>query len=439
MLLFGRLLRNLKAERLSTIDIACHSVDHSKGFAAAMAEALEKLEQQKLIGKEERKVAETSVNEMKRMKQKLKRRKWVNWETEDERKSTEAKRAAIDSSVEKIKRKKCAILLGYSGANYYGMQRNPGMETIEEELFKVLLKHKWISHDAYGQAQVACFQRAARTDKGVSAARQVCSMKLPEALDIKAFNEDLPEQIRLFAAERVTKGFNAKGQCDARTYTYTMPSVAFSDFEASANYETFRLPAEQLQKAKEILQKFEGTKNFHNFTSRKNFFDPSSKRFIMSFTCSDPFLSPQNIEFITVKVKGQSFMLHQIRKMVGLTIAIVRGHTGVPTLNKALSEERIDLPMAPGLGLVLDTVHYERYNERYGKDGIHNPLTWENHETEIQQFVEQKILANIYETEYKEKPLLNWLETLPLHSYDVRNGENPPSSEDKSNKDENEE
>lgn len=159
----------------------------------------------------------------------------------------------------------------------------------------------------------------------------------------------------------------------------------------------------------------------------------------MSFICSDPFLSPQNIEFVTVKVKGQSFMLHQIRKMVGLTIAIVRGHTGVPTLNKALSEERIDLPMAPGLGLVLDTVHYERYNERYGEDGIHNPLTWKNHEPEIQQFVEQKILANIYETEYKEKPLLNWLDTLPLHSYDVRNGENPPSSEDKSNKDENEE
>lgn len=143
-----------------------------------MAEALEKLEQQKHIAKEERKVAETSVNEMKKLKQKLKRRKWVNWETEDERKSTEAKRAAIDPSVEKIKRKKCAILLGYSGANYYGMQRNPGMDTIEEELFKALLKHKWISYDAYGQAQVACFQRAARTDKGVSAARQVCSLKL---------------------------------------------------------------------------------------------------------------------------------------------------------------------------------------------------------------------------------------------------------------------
>lgn len=88
--------------------------------------------------------------------------------------------------------------------------------------------------------------------------------------------------------------------------------------------------------------------------------DPSAKRFIMSFTCSEPFVSPQGLEFLTLKVKGQSFMLHQIRKMVGVLIAIIRGHTSVETLEKALGEERLDLPMAPGLGLVLDTVHYDR-------------------------------------------------------------------------------
>lgn len=155
----------------------------------------------------------------------------------------------------------------------------------------------------------------------------------------------------------------------------------------------------------------------------------------MSFTCTEPFLSPQGVEFITVKVKGQSFMLHQIRKMVGLTIAIVRGHADASTLDRALTEERLDLPMAPGLGLVLDTVHYERYNERYGQDGIHNPLTWEKQEQEVRDFIEKKIFETIYRTECEQKPLLEWLETLHLHSYDARKEETAAVSADKSNKD----
>uniref|UniRef100_A0A1I8P769 Pseudouridylate synthase 1 homolog n=2 Tax=Stomoxys calcitrans TaxID=35570 RepID=A0A1I8P769_STOCA len=416
MLLISRLLTNIKAGRLTTNSLL--STKPAKGFAAAMSEALDKLEQEQEKRRQQKEEAIETTKEMKQLKRNLKRRKWVDWKTEDEERG-DVKRPPFNPA-DRIKRKKTAILLAYSGANYFGMQRNPGMATIEEELFKAMLKNKWITDESFDQAQLCMFQRAARTDKGVSAARQVCSIKLPEDLDIKALNEDLPEQIRLFGIERVTKGFNAKDQCNARTYTYTMPSIAFADFNDKTQYEQFRLTSERLKKAQEVLEMFEGTKNFHNFTSRKNFLDPSAKRFIMSFTCSEPFLSPQGVEFVTVKVKGQSFMLHQIRKMVGLSIAIVRGHSEIATLERALTEERLDLPMAPGLGLVLDTVHYERYNERYGQDGIHNPLTWEKQETEIQNFIETKIFDNIYRTECEQKPLLEWLETLPLHSYDAR-------------------
>ncbi|XP_053969623.1 pseudouridylate synthase 1 homolog isoform X2 [Anastrepha ludens] len=391
---------------------------YPKGFAAAMSEALDKLDQQEAQMKVERTAKCEQVKDAKRQKRELKRRKWVDWNTQDEQ-SGDTKRPAFDPA-DRVKRKKSAILLGYCGANYFGMQRNPGMQTIEEELFKAMLKQKWITEESFEAAQAACFQRAARTDKGVSAARQVCSMKLPDPVDIKALNEDLPEQIRVFGVERVTKGFNAKDQCNARTYTYTLPSIAFADYTQKYGFDNYRIEAAQLQKIGDILKLYEGTKNFHNFTSRKNFLDPSAKRFIMSFSCSEPFLTPQGLEFLTLKVKGQSFMLHQIRKMVGLAIAIARGNTMTATLDRALTEERLDLPMAPGLGLVLDTVHYERYNDRYGSDGIHEPLTWVKQEDEIKEFIERYIYANIYETEYKERSMLEWLETLPLHSYDAR-------------------
>lgn len=52
------------------------------------------------------------------------------------------------------------------------------MPTIEEELFKALLGANFMTQQAFEQVQTIQFQRAARTDKGVSAARQVVSLKL---------------------------------------------------------------------------------------------------------------------------------------------------------------------------------------------------------------------------------------------------------------------
>lgn len=71
------------------------------------------------------------------------RTKRRQWETQTE--SEEAKRQRIENEGERVKRRKSLILLGYSGVNYCGMQRNLGIQTIEEELLKAMLKHKWIN------------------------------------------------------------------------------------------------------------------------------------------------------------------------------------------------------------------------------------------------------------------------------------------------------
>lgn len=52
------------------------------------------------------------------------------------------------------------------------------MKTIEEDLFNALLKANYITKEAFDQVQNIQFQRAARTDKSVSAARQIISIKL---------------------------------------------------------------------------------------------------------------------------------------------------------------------------------------------------------------------------------------------------------------------
>ena len=58
-------------------------------------------------------------------------------------------------------------------AHCKGMQRNPGVITIEELLLKALLDADAISQENFEQPQSMAFQRTARTDKGVHAAGEI--------------------------------------------------------------------------------------------------------------------------------------------------------------------------------------------------------------------------------------------------------------------------
>lgn len=103
-----------------------------------------------------------------------KKRQW-----EFNRRDDSAKRVRNENE-ERVKRRKYLMVLGYCGSQYIGMQRNPDVNTIEEELLKALRKTNLITEEGFQQPQYTHFQRAARTDKGVSAARQCISLKLRE-------------------------------------------------------------------------------------------------------------------------------------------------------------------------------------------------------------------------------------------------------------------
>lgn len=69
------------------------------------------------------------------------------------------------------------------------------------------------------------------------------------------------------AIRRVTKGFNSKVNCDARTYSYTLPTFAFAPHSEPIS-EDYRVPTGVIQKVNDVLKMFEGTHNYHNFTSK---------------------------------------------------------------------------------------------------------------------------------------------------------------------------
>lgn len=195
-----------------------------------------------------------------------------------------------------------------------------------------------------------------------------------------------------------------------------LPTFAFAHKDRDAQDETYRLSAETLRQVNRLLACYKGTHNFHNFTSQKGPREPSAQRYVLDVFCEEPF-ERDGMEFAVVKVKGQSFMTHQIRKMVGLVVAITKGYAPEDLLQRSWGEAKVDVPKAPGLGLVLERVHFETYNRRFGCDGLHEPLDWAREEAEAAAFKEQHIYPTIISTERHERSMAQWLSTLPAHNF----------------------
>lgn len=81
-----------------------------------------------------------------------------------------------------LKKHKYCLLMGFAGGQYYGMQYNNTVHTIEDELLKAMVKHKWILPEHMEKPWMVEFQRGSRTDKGVSAARMNVSVILRKFL-----------------------------------------------------------------------------------------------------------------------------------------------------------------------------------------------------------------------------------------------------------------
>ena len=89
-----------------------------------------------------------------------------------------------------------------------------------------------------------------------------------DAESVHRLNQLLPPDIKIHSIKRVTKHFNSKGNCDARTYQYLTPTFAFCPVEEVLT-EDFRMSEEIRSKVNATLKEFVGVHYYHNYTSGK--------------------------------------------------------------------------------------------------------------------------------------------------------------------------
>ena len=71
------------------------------------------------------------------------------------------------------------------------------------------------------------------------------------------------------------------------------------------------------------------------------------------------------MSFVRFTLIGQSFIYHQIRKMIGLLIKICYEELPAEeTMNLALGKDKFDVYLAPGEGLYLNRMNFDLYNKK---------------------------------------------------------------------------
>nr|GMD65248.1 tRNA pseudouridine synthase A, mitochondrial [Ipomoea batatas] len=184
--------------------------------------------------------------------------------------------------------------------------------------------------------------------------------------------------------------------------------------EAIVPKKIFSYGDEEKDRFNRILKYYEGTHNFHNFTTRTKAEDPAAKRYIISFT-ANTVVEVEGIDFVKCEVVGQSFMLHQIRKMIGLALAIMRNCAPESLIETAFSKDvNINVPMAPEVGLYLDECFFSSYNKRWTD---HEELSMKAYADVAEDFKMKYIYSHIASTEHKEGVMGLWLHSLNYRNY----------------------
>jgi tRNA pseudouridine38-40 synthase len=250
------------------------------------------------------------------------------------------------------------LTLAYDGTDFHGWQVQPEHATIQGELAAAI--------ERIAGEQVLP-QGSGRTDAGVHARAQVASFELrapipPENLH-RALNRTLPAAIRVVKVEHASPEFHARHSVRLKTYEYRIfQGEICPPWLARYVYAlNWRLDVERMQAAAQIVV---GEHDFTSFAasdpdlSVRSCGDDERPGFVRTIYAS--IFQREEGDLLVYRVRGNGFLHHMVRNLVGTFIDVGRGHIepeDVREILKARSRSAAGAT-APARGLFLDSVEY---------------------------------------------------------------------------------
>lgn len=243
---------------------------------------------------------------------------------------------------------KCIV--SYDGTNYSGFQIQAHKNTIQAEIEKTLMKiHKG------DFIRIYC---SGRTDAGVHAKGQVfhfkTSLEIPLLNWKKAMNTLLPDDIYVMEVEQVSMDFHAQYDAIEKEYRYFVLNSSEPDV-FQRNYMYYNDREFNVEKMQEACQLLEGTHDFTSFCSMRSTIKGDKIRTIYELSCN------KYGDIIEFKIRGNGFLYHMVRIIVGMLLDVGCGKTGMEAIEQALEQK--DRTVAgvtiPPEGLYLWNVTYK--------------------------------------------------------------------------------
>lgn len=242
------------------------------------------------------------------------------------------------------------LTISYDGTTFVGWQRQASGTSIQE-----LLETGFALLD--GQP-VAVFG-AGRTDAGVHAVAQVAHVSLQRDIDaatlVRALNSHLPPDVRVRDAVEVPATFHARFDATAKRYRYRIwNQPVLSPFERAY---TWHIPGPILDvdAMATAALRLEGRHDFAAFqTAGAETHTTERVVFSSRITAERP--------LITYDVRGDGFLRHMVRSIVGTLVEVGRGRYPPEWITEVLtSKDRArGGRTAPAAGLFLVGVEYQQ-------------------------------------------------------------------------------
>ncbi len=245
------------------------------------------------------------------------------------------------------------ITLCYDGHDFAGWQVQPDRLTIQGTLVSAI-------EQITGEKTLP--QGSGRTDAGVHALAQVATVSIASPIPLKNFrkalNDVLPRSIRVLDVEEVAGDFHARKSVHAKTYRYRIyRGEVCSPFLARYVYHhPYPLDEDAMVQAAAVVV---GEHDFTSFAAvdpeiRKDVDETSNVRTIYSSSWQ------RTDEEFLYTVRGNGFLHHMVRNLVGTFLMIGKGNLTGRDLRRILDlrDRSAAAATAPASGLFLVGVEY---------------------------------------------------------------------------------